>query len=608
MRLCSALLLLFLLAGQSAICQDAPATAPATAPPAAATTPPPAPTPASARAFVLEEKSLTVINDNDASIQARIPFDPPPVPEKKGWLAFRPGGLAYHTYWASRDNARLAVVFRTFFLAFDLNALKLIGQDDLGCMPSLVVRSDDGDTAYFLCSAVPKEKTPARLFSADLRTGRVISRLELTVDPNYLEMSDATTLVALGYGTPFEKPEKRKPGWIQVLRGPALEVRATVPVPGPVTYAHWGPKKQRFYLTDTGNNDKNPQKAKSGRIYAFDPVEAKLSEGVDAGMGPGPLAWDSEMNVFYLLNIPRKLEVAKPAVLVFNGERVVRRLELPRLPYSMVKAPDHKRFYVLEEKALTVVDGLLEKVENSIPLGKPPQGLIFLDPPSRGYVLHPYSSAITSVNLAEGRVNSQITTGRGSIKFLQELGAAAATMASGMASYAVYGNYWVTGQIFMTPTPSTDALLARDGRTLFVYNSRTVDITIIDTLTDQVLGMHPGGGAGRRFLQNGKYFLIQAPGDLTLVETETRAVRPKFKIPAWPNLCPDGNHAYAWSMKNFKNWGEHDVALIDLEAGTVKSTLSGVRGPVFFPTFTREDDELPASEEEEPAPEESGSQ
>jgi DNA-binding beta-propeller fold protein YncE len=363
----------------------------------------------------------------------------------------------------------------------------------------------------------------------------------------------------------------------------------------------------RLFLTDTGNNDKNPTKAKTGRIYALDPAGAKLSEGVDVGMGPGPLAWDAEMKVFYLLNIPRKLEVAKPAVLVFNGERVVRRLELPRLPYSMVKSPDHQRFYVLEEKALTIVDGLLNKVEGSIPLGKPPQGLIFLDPPARGYVLHPFSSAVTSVNLAEGRVNSQITTGRGSIKFLQELGAIAATTLSGMASYAVYGNYWVTGQIITVPRPSTDALLAPDGRTLFVYNSRTVDITIIDTLTDQVLSMHPGGGAGRRFLQDGQFFLIQAPRDLTLVETETRVVRPKFKIPASPTLCPDGRHAYAWNMKNHKNWGEDDVALIDLEAGTVKTTFPGVRGPVFFPSFTSEDEDLPADEGDEPAPEEPSS-
>ncbi len=597
MRSLLALLLLLLsLTSMPGICQDSPPATPATTPPALA------PAPAADRAFVLEEKALTVINDSDSSIQAHIPFDPPPVPEKKAWGMYGPGGLAYHTYWASRDNVRLGVVFRNFFLAFDLNVLKLIGQDDLGCMPSLVVRSDDGDTAYCLCSGAPKEKKPARLLFADLRTGHVVSRLELKQDPDYLGMSDATTLLALGYGTPFEKPEKRKPGWVQIFRGPVLESRATVPVPGPVTYAQWGPKKLRFYLTDTGNNDKNPAKAKTGRIYAFDPVEAKLSEGVDVGMGPGPLAWDSEMKVFYLLNIPRKLEVAKPAVLVFNGERVVRRLELPRLPYSMVKSPDHKRFYVLEEKALTIVDGLLEKVEGSLPLGKPPQGLIFLDPPSRGYVLHPASSAITSVNLAEGRVNHQITTGRGSIKFLQELAAIAASTMSQMASYAVYGNYWVTGQIIMTPTPSTDALLAPDGRTLFVYNSRTVDITIIDTLTDQVLSMHPGGGAGRRFVQNGKFFLIQAPRDLTLVETETRVVRPKFKIPAWPTLCPDGRHAYGWSMKNFKNWGEDDVVLIDLEAGTVKTPLPGVRGPVFFPTFTREDEELPASEGEEPAP------
>jgi hypothetical protein len=561
----------------------------------------PVTTEAPARAFVLEEKSLTVIDDRDLSIKARIPFDPPPVPEKKPWGVYGPGGLAYHTYWASRDNARLAVVFRSFFLAFDLTSLKLIGQDDLGCMPSIAIRSDDGETAYALCSGSEKEKKPARLVSADLRTGRVVSRLELTQAPDYLSMPDNSTLVAVGLGKPFEKPEKRKPGWVQVFRGPSLESRATLPVPGPVTYFQWDPKMTRLYLTDTGNNDKNPAKAKTGRLYAFDPVEAKLGEGVDIGMGPGPLAWDPEMKVFYLLNIPRKLEVAKPAVLVFNGERVVRRLELPRLPYSMVKAPDHKRFYVLEEKALTVVDGLLNQVESSVPLGKPPQGLIFLDPPTRGYVLHPFSSAVSSVNLAEGRVASQITTGRGSIKFLQELGAFAASTMSGMASYAVYGNYWVTGQIIMTPRPSTDALLAGDGRTLFVYNSRTVDITIIDTLTDQVLGKHPGGGAGRRFVQNGKFFVIQAPGDLTLVETETRMVRPKFKISAWPNFCPDGRHAYAWSMKNFKNWGEADVALIDLEAGAVKTTFPGVRGPVFFPTFSREDQELPPSEEPVPA-------
>lgn len=508
------------------------------------------------RVYVLGQEKLAVIDDASFSMLATIPLPTRTV-----------------SWWFSEDGSRLSVVsqegiFRikepARLTVIDLASLKTLASHPLDFHFQSAIKSKDGKTGYALFAGRPGKKggehAPPSLVRVDSASGKPAARRELVQVPaSYLLTSDESGVVLIDRGELAMEPSKRRPARLQILDAATLEPRASLDLPGPCADVFWNEDRSLLYLLDTGIDHKQPERALPGRVYVVDPLAASLVADLDVGAGPGPLSWDPQKGVFYILTRPRKTREAAASLQVLERDRIVKELALPRLPRSVVPAPDRSRFYVLEDAGITLVDGAVETIEGKIPLKRPAGNLILLDPPTRGYVLHPDSGVVSAVDLQARQVLAEVTTGRTGVKIGKWAAAVAATTLSGLNAQMLYGSY-ALGQVVTVPPAQTGAFVASDGKTVYIHNSQTNDLTAIDTETQKVLGMFAAGRDLHTVL-DGRYLAAPKPGELVLVDLAARQPLPQMEVPGMTTFCPHGRHAYSLGMRG--------LAVIDLEKKTI---------------------------------------
>lgn len=520
---------------------------------------------------VLGEGRVTVIRESDLEVAATLPL--------------APGGV--QRWWRTTDGRRLAVVtqegvFRAKGPArlsvFDLENLRVLGQEDLGYHTQLVLASDDGRVGYVTFAGREAKKgepaSPPSLLRIDSEAGQVTARHPLDALPGALVLrSDTGRLALVWSGEAANDPAKRRPGRIELLDGGSLEPLARQDLPGPVE-VFWNGDRSRLYALDAGIDSRQAQRTLPGRVYVVEAETGALAADLELGVGVGPLSWDPVANVFYVLTRPRRAQGAEASLRVLDGLAVRAELELPRLPLGVVPSPDRSRFYVLEQDGITIVDGQLSAILGTIPLKGRPSGLLFLDPPTRAYLSYAGSDTVSAVDLEGRRLLAQITTGRTGKK----LGlAAAAGLATGLSqanSLILTGNRYAMAQVVTVPDPQTSGVVSPDGRTAFLYNSQTSDLTAVDTATHQVLAKFAGGRP--RFLEGGRLLAAFQATDLALFDLEKRQVLPEVDLGGGLSLCPDGKHL--WSLVGIKK----GAAVYDLATRTPLRTFPEVWGQTVF--------------------------
>ncbi len=540
--------------------------------------------------YVLEENAVAILNDADLTVRTRIPFTKPPKAIRHiYWSAgcLSPQCAPFYVRWRGHDPETLSLIFRGRLLTIDTNAETAVGEDELGCDARWAGRNRSGQLAVAICEGNPKERRPNVLLSLDARHGKVLQRREVETTSKLSIWVDDQTILFLYPGTPFEKPEKRKLARVEVVDFPSLQVRTTIPLPGQMQYYQWWDEGGLLLVTDPGVNDKNPAKMVPGKLYVVDPKAAKVTATVELGAGPGPLAWDAERKAFYFLSIPKKVDAANPAsVNLFDGTKITTRFKLEEQPLMLVAAPDHSQIFVLTAKQLRLLNPDLSSEQGTIPLPHPPSGMVFMDPPTLAYVLHTDSSAVSAVDLSGKKVVATLTTGRASVKFWKEVAAAAATGLSQSPSMMVL-NPMLYGHEYTVPNANTDALVGPDGKTLYVYNNQSGDVTIIDSVTQAILAKVPGGAGARQIVPGKKYMVLLGPG-VTVIDLDKRDVYAKYPLRGLVFLCTCGEHTYSSRLSNkaFKDegWAEGDLLRMDLGTGKTV-TATGVKGLPLLPAF-----------------------
>ncbi|MBZ5599491.1 MAG: YncE family protein [Acidobacteriia bacterium] len=520
--------------------------------------------------YVLEENAVAILNDEDMTVRTRVPFTKPPKTTR--WMSYWGcfGSLCpppYYIRWHGHDPETLALIFRGRLLTIDMDAETAVGEDELGCDARWAGRNRSGQLAVAICEGNLQEHRPNVLLSFDARHGKILQRREVETTSKLFSWVDDQTILFLYPGTPWEKPAKRKPARVEVVDFPSLQVRTTISLPGSMVYYQWWDEGGLLLVTDPGVNDKNPAKMVPGKLYIIDPKAAKLTATVELGPGPGPLAWDAERKAFYFFSIPKKVDAATPATVnLFDGTRITTRFKLEEQPLMIVAAPDHSRMYVLTTGQIHLLNPDLSGEQGTIPLSDPPSGMVFMDPPTLAYVLHSASSAVSAVDLSGKKVVAKLTTGRGSVKFWQDVASVANTR-------------------YTAPEANTDALVGPDGKTLYVYNDQTKDVTIIDSATQAILAKVPGSNGQHQCVPGKKYMVLVYPG-LTVIDLNKRAVHAKYPSNDMVFLCPCGEHAYLSNLSNkaYKDqgWVDHDLVRIDFATGKTV-TAAGVKGLPLLP-------------------------
>lgn len=527
-----------------------------------------APRPACDRVAVLGDTSLTMIDERGFSVLGSVPI---------------PEGM--EKWWRTDDGRYLGVVSATGrgrkrtatrLTAIDFDSLEVVGTETLAHNLELAVTSREGRLAYLLFSGKAPKKgvsEPPSLVLVNTVTGRVLAGTDLDGVPMAVVVAREPSLAVLA----FAAPNPTAPGRLVFLDALTLESRGELRLPGPLADLFWNDDVSRVYALDVGVDAKKVEKARTGHVYVVDTGEARLIADLDVGAAPGPLSWDEEEGVFYQLTQPRKTRGAEASFLVIEDDRIVRELGLPERPVAVHPSPDRSRFYILHKKGISIVDDSVEQIEGRIALTRAPNQLMFLEPPTKGYLLHPASSVVTQVDLEARRTLGEIVTGRTGKKvglFFADVGIA---VLGQMQSTMLTGNPYALPYVLPIRLKQTNAIASADGKMAYIHNSETDDVTVIDTETNTVALKFAGGSGGLRWVGEGDRFLA-APkwGKLILYDTRSGQPKPPIPFPGWPSYCPSGRHA--WSAGDAKT----GMMVVDLDTGKVAHRFPAVWGTVVF--------------------------
>lgn len=498
-----------------------------------------------------------------------------------------PRGWAQN-WWLHEAGQRLGVLGREGLLSqkgplqlsiVDLAGPKLVSSEPLEGSLQFLVRTSDGRVGFLaMLGGETKKKqaaTPPRLVRVDLVAGGPHRSRPLAEPPNAIVLtSDGAELVLVYAGASGKTRADRKPGRVEVLDTATLEPKASLALPGPADGIFWNGDRTRLYAEDVGLDDAQPEIALPGRLYVVDPKRAALLADLELGIGPGPLGWDDERGVFYVLVRPKKAKDAGASLLVVGGEAIEREFELPARPTAVVPNPDRSRFYVLEEKGVTVVDAANGEVVTRLSLSDTPTGVLPVEEKNRVFVGFAGSSKVASIDLGTRQLLAQHTTGRTGKKVGLFAAAVLGTALSQVNSYMLTGNQYAMAQVVTYPSPETSGVLSPDRKLGFFYNSQTGDYTVIDVETNRMIDQIAGGGL--QFLDGGRTAFVSQVTDVVLWSVEQRRLLAEIDAGGGGKvLCPDGDHVWAIA-------GIRSLNLVDLAQRTVTKKFDELGGSLLF--------------------------
>jgi hypothetical protein len=198
--------------------------------------------------------------------------------------------------------------------------------------------------------------------------------------------------------------------------------------------------------------------------------------------------------------------------LLLDGGQVVKSVEGPIVEAALFDSNQSRLFLCVKKQGLIVDPATLKELDR-IPL--PNSFLeVRLAPGEKRLYVNQFGDQVVVVDLEKKQEIARFTSGRGSIKFLQELGAAAANMLGQMA-YEMGG---VPPNYVTVPRAVQTMAFAPSGKFVYVFNSQTNDITVVETENHTSPRKVPTG------LVLGNNFLWQLPGGRHLISVGANKV------------------------------------------------------------------------------------
>ena len=157
-------------------------------------------------------------------------------------------------------------------------------------------------------------------------------------------------------------------------------------------------------------------------------------------------------------------------LIVIEDGRAVKTLEVPPLIVIVFDDKASRMFLCASKQGFIYDLASLTEVAK-IPLPGAIRG-VSLAPDEKRLYINEVGDDVTVVDLETKQVAAHFTTGRGSIKFWQEVGAAVASSFGN--PYGAYGRYYVKSAV-------QSLAFSPSGNFVYVFNSQTRDITVVET-------------------------------------------------------------------------------------------------------------------------------
>jgi YVTN family beta-propeller protein len=443
-------------------------------------------------------------------------------------------------------------------------------------------------------SQKPQEDLAREVISLDFDTGRVTARAEIprAIDA-FVELPDGTAVVFSAREAPKDKPAL--PAQLRFLERTRLEVQQTVSLDGDPGPPLRSPDGEYLYLLEFGKPDKKPEKNVNGRVQVVSLARRAHETNLEAGRAPRGLVLDEEGRQVLLLSegspsVEKKDE--RPGELrVIRGADIAATVEVGSDPRFLRIPAGRERLHVVSAKAVTTFDLAALSAPGSS--GLKPEGVSPLSADAgeqdatelevsadqrRGYVLYAESSKLGILDLEAHKFAAEINTGRGGVKFGKMLAAVAASAASYSAGYSAAsasggGMFFYT--VYGVAPANTSLALSTDEKFLYVLNTKSNDVTIVDTATRTAVNkIGVGGAANRLELLPGGAFVAVTTGADTLHLIDTRTNTKTAELP------DGGNYRHSPDLRHAAAIGKGVVYCLDGPTLKTLGRASGFKSPV----------------------------
>jgi DNA-binding beta-propeller fold protein YncE len=534
------------------------------------------------RAYAVRSEKLSIINEDTF--------------EALGTLALPEGKTVF--WWNNAEKDRLALIIQdglignkpVTLVVIDLETDKIVNTVKLGYEAIRFITSGDGNRGYIILGGKIWRGTPS-VVVVDTKSGTIVAKTDIKKEPTDFLLNDSgDALVFVRKGLNALKANQRIAASIELFDADTLERGKKFDLPGPIKGIYLD-YPGRVYFLNPGVDHKSDKSRAQGELYVVDRETLELTATLEVGMAPGQLAWDAERKMFYLLTSPWATQKQAAAQLhLIGADGIAASIDLPRRPLGAQPSLDRKHFYVLYEDDVVRVDRDLEKAEKTLSLKDSPVQLFEHPDSGHFYALHFDSAYVSVVDGASGKTVDRVKSGRDS-KRVTKLAAAAGAqvVATGLVvatgpSYTVNGTSYYNVPIvnplgFGSENQTTFGNFSETADFLYVYNSWTDDVTVIDTVSHKIVKKVPGGEDGLMTVDDGKLLCTISPGYVRLFD-----IGNGFEMKAnYDGIFSEVLEIPGKSKLYLSQKLGRAVAVVDLDTLGESVTIPGTSGKVIRP-------------------------
>jgi len=467
------------------------------------------------RAYAMGNDKISIINEDTF--------------EALGTISLPEGKTVFS--WNNADKNRLALIIQNGLIGnkpvtlvvIDLESDKIVNTVNLGYDALRFTTSDNGDRGYIVLGG-KIWRGATSVVVVDATTGTIVAKSDIKKKPaDFFPNDTGDGLILVHKGLNALKAKQRVAASLELLDADTLEPRKRADLPGPIAGIYLD-YPGRVYFLNPGVDHTSDKSRAQGELYVVDRQTLELNATLEVGMAPSQLAWDGESQRFYLLTSPWVTRKQAEAQLhLIGGDGIEASIDLPRRPLGAQPSLDRQHFYVLYEDEVVRVDRNLEKWERALSLKDSPVQLF--EHPENGhfYALHFNSSDVSIVSGASSKTVDRVKTGRNTKRVANlalaagaQLVVAGLVVASGPSFTVDETAYYyvpiVNPMGYGSEYQRTFGTFSETADSLYVYNASTDDVNVIDTRSNKIVAMLPGGEDDFQTLNDGKLLCTISPG------------------------------------------------------------------------------------------------
>lgn len=378
----------------------------------------------------------------------------------------------------------------------------------------------------------PAESLAREVVTVDLAAGTLMSRIELPRRATaFLATPDGRTAVVL---SAREEPRKAPvlPAELRFLDLTVGTVTATVPLEGDPRGPVLSPDGQFLYLLDRGKPNDNPDKNVNGRLHVVS-IATRTVQGVsDVGSKPRGLVLDDRGRQLFMLSdgtpIKGPANPQRPGELrVIRGAAPAAPIAVPSSPERLEVSADGAWLYVISADALTKLT--LPGLVASPPVSIGSIGLVDTMISRDGRrVYEVFGDYFSTVDAATGKSVGEVRTGRTGKKMLLalETGLQMETARLNAENPARRdGRSYYSYTEYTLREPRGAMAIQPDGKAVYVLNSQTSDVTVVDAESGVLLEKIAAGGFVVKFMPTAGVALVPSSATVHVVDLATRKKR-----------------------------------------------------------------------------------